>query len=42
MMSDPHIRTATAVVTVSARPQSLRLRLKPKAPPTGYVDGGRV
>jgi len=40
MTSDPHIRTATASGAGPARPHSLRLRLKPKAPQTGYVDGG--
>ena len=40
MTSDPHIRTPTASRADSARPHSLRLRLKPKAPRTGYVDGG--
>ena len=40
MTSDPHIRTATESMTEPSRPHSLRLRLKPKAPRTGYVDGG--
>ncbi|HEY3870418.1 MAG TPA: DUF5994 family protein [Actinocrinis sp.] len=42
MTSGPHIHTATKALRPSgafARRQ-LRLRLKPKAPPTGYVDGG--
>lgn len=51
MQSVPHPPTApspervrtppTAEAQPSARPMpGLRLRLKPKAPPTGYVDGG--
>jgi hypothetical protein len=40
MTSDPRTPlTATSVVD-SVRPHHLRLRLKPKAQPTGHVDGG--
>ncbi|HEU5469517.1 MAG TPA: DUF5994 family protein [Actinophytocola sp.] len=41
MMSGPHLRLATpptTTVTVAQR-QTLRLKLKPKAPTTGDVDG---
>jgi hypothetical protein len=35
-MSDPHVQT----IPVPATRHLLRLRLKPKAPATGFVDGG--
>ncbi|HWC81806.1 MAG TPA: DUF5994 family protein [Pseudonocardiaceae bacterium] len=41
MTSGPHPHASTASTTDATRPHPLlRLRLKPKAPPTGYVDGG--
>jgi len=41
MTSGPHTRATTASGTDSTRPYPLlRLKLKPKAPPTGYLDGG--
>jgi hypothetical protein len=36
----PSLAVATAEEVSGDRPEPLRLRLKPKAPPTGYVDGG--
>jgi hypothetical protein len=41
MMSGPHLRIATPPATMVSEPprQTLRLKLKPKAPTTGYVDG---
>lgn len=40
MMSAPYPRVATASMTDATQSHPLRLRLKPKAPPVGYVDGG--
>jgi Family of unknown function (DUF5994) len=41
MTSGPHLRIATPPATLVIEPprQTLRLKLKPKAPTTGYVDG---
>ncbi|WP_197289088.1 DUF5994 family protein [Nocardia sp. NRRL S-836] len=40
MTSAPHLSTAPPAVTASEQPRSaLRLRLRPKALTTGYVDG---
>jgi hypothetical protein len=41
MMSGPYTRIATPLATMATEPprQTLRLRLKPKALTTGYVDG---
>lgn len=41
MTSGPHLRIATPPATLVTEPprQTLRLKLKPKAPTTGYVDG---
>jgi len=41
MRSDPHLRIITPPATMATEPsrQTLRLKLKPKAPTTGYVDG---
>ncbi|HKS48584.1 MAG TPA: DUF5994 family protein, partial [Amycolatopsis sp.] len=41
MMSGPRTLTTTPLVSavVEPPPHTLRLRLKPKAPATGYVDG---
>jgi hypothetical protein len=41
MTSGPHLRIATPPATTVTEPprQTLRLKLKPKAPTTGYVDG---
>jgi len=41
MTSGPYLRLATPPATVVTEPprQTLRLKLKPKAPTTGYVDG---
>lgn len=41
MMSGPHTRIATPPTTLVTEPpwHTLRLRLKPKAPTTGHVDG---
>ena len=40
MTSAPHTSAATISMADPARSHPLRLRLKPKAPPTGQVDGG--
>ena len=41
MSSGPPLRTATPPVTMATEPPrlTLRLKLKPKAPTSGYVDG---
>lgn len=41
MMSGPHLRIVTppATMAIEQPRQTLRLKLKPKAPATGYVDG---
>jgi hypothetical protein len=41
MMSGPHLRIVTPTASMATEPprQTLRLKLKPKAPATGYVDG---
>lgn len=41
MMSGPQLRIVTppAMMAIEQPRQTLRLKLKPKAPPTGYVDG---
>jgi hypothetical protein len=41
MTSGPHLRIVTPPATMVTEPprQTLRLKLKPKAPTTGYVDG---
>lgn len=41
MRSSPHLRIITPPATTATEPprQTLRLKLKPKAPATGYVDG---
>jgi len=41
MTSGPHLHLATPPATMVTEPprQTLRLKLKPKAPTTGYVDG---
>lgn len=41
MTSGPHLHIAAPPATMVAEPsrQTLRLKLKPKAPTTGYVDG---
>jgi hypothetical protein len=41
MTSGPHLRLATPPVTMVTEPprRTSRLKLKPKAPTTGYVDG---
>jgi hypothetical protein len=41
MMSGPHLRIVTPPATMATEPphQTLRLKLKPRAPATGYVDG---
>ena len=41
MSSGPHLRIITPPATMATEPprQTLRLKLKPKAPTTGYVDG---
>ncbi len=40
MMSAPHLSTAPPAVTATEQPrQQLRLKLRPKALTTGYVDG---
>lgn len=41
MTSGPHLRIATppAIMVTEPPRQTLRLKLKPKAPTTGYVDG---
>ena len=41
MMSGPHLRIVAPAATMTIEPprQPLRLKLKPKAPATGYVDG---
>ena len=41
MMSGPHLRVITPLATIATEPPrlTLRLKLKPRAPTTGYVDG---
>jgi hypothetical protein len=41
MSSGPHLRILTPLATMATEPprQTLRLKLKPKAPTSGYVDG---